>query len=79
MDAEPIRFGPRSRQPLISRFARYVQVSPEGCWLWTGSKNACGYGVLGRGRRGEGLIRAHRLAYQLFHGIVQSINRSRAG
>ncbi|MHC6083214.1 helix-turn-helix domain-containing protein [Ralstonia solanacearum] len=68
--AESTRFGPRSRQPLISRFARYVQVSPGGCWLWTGAKNACGYGVLGRGRRSEGLIRAHRLAYQLFHGIV---------
>lgn len=41
-----------------------------GCWLWTGALHTTGYGVLGRGRRGEGLVRAHRLAWELVFGPV---------
>lgn len=41
-----------------------------GCIEWTGALNDNGYGVMGRGRRGEGLIKAHRVAYELKHGPI---------
>lgn len=58
--------------PLAQRFEGKVDRSggPDACWPWTGATNGKGYGVLQRGRRGEGLIRAHRLAYELAHGEV---------
>ena len=54
---------------LALRLARHMQPSGSGCWLWTGAKNEHGYGVLGRGRRGQGSIKAHRAVYELFHGV----------
>lgn len=39
----------------------------SGCWLWTGSVNACGYGTIGRNGR-SGL--AHRLAYEMYCGPI---------
>ena len=37
-----------------------------GCWLWTGPLDMAGYGLLGRGGRGGGVVRAHRATYRLF-------------
>lgn len=37
-----------------------------GCRIWMGALNESGYGVLGVGR--TGVVRAHRLAYELRHG-----------
>jgi integrase len=42
----------------------------SGCWMWFGAREHDGYGVLGRGRRGEGNIKAHRLAYETLVGDV---------
>ena len=33
----------------------------EYCWIWTGSKNSCGYGTLHGAR-------AHQISYKMFHG-----------
>lgn len=44
--------------------------SPEGCWNWAGALSGSGYGILQRGRRGDGLVRAHRVAYELAHGPI---------
>lgn len=41
---------------------------PDACWPWTAATNALGYGVLQLGRSG-GLARAHRLMYQVAHGL----------
>jgi len=60
----------RSRVPLGIRFARKIQAAPGECWTWVGAKNEHGYGVLGRGGRGDGLIKAHRIAYELFYRIA---------
>ncbi len=54
---------------LKDRFWKYVRKT-SGCWLWTGTVRSDGYGVLGRGKRGEGLIRAHRFSWELVHGPV---------
>ncbi len=40
------------------------------CWEWTGTLDANGYGILGRGRRGAGNIAAHRAAYELLIGPI---------
>jgi len=41
----------------------------EGCWLWLGTKNALGYGIISNGRKGE-KVRAHRACYELVHGKI---------
>lgn len=60
-------------RPLAERFERYV-LRTKGCWGWTGakklSKRGGAYGVMGRGRRGEGLIKAHRAAWEIFRGPI---------
>lgn len=54
-----------------------VEIQPNGCWLWTGTKNSKGYGrFLVNGRRtGPGewsytRIGAHRWAYEHFRGPI---------
>lgn len=42
----------------------------ETCWLWRGAIKNGGYGVVNRGRRGEGVIRAHVFAYAHYKGDV---------
>lgn len=54
------------RERLYSR----IKITPNGCWEFTGYRSAGGYGELGRGRRGEGNIRAHRAAWELEHGPI---------
>lgn len=44
--------------------------SPDECWEWTASTNEKGYGIIGRGRRGEGTVKAHRLSYELANGKI---------
>ena len=39
------------------------------CWIWTGATTG-GYGVLSRGRLVDGLIRAHRFAWEMINGPV---------
>jgi hypothetical protein len=55
--------------PLPERLFRRVVKTPE-CWLWTGSVNARGYGIIGRGRRNnsDGSKLAHRISYELAVG-----------
>lgn len=55
--------------PIGLRFIRFVSFCECRCWEWTGAKNECGYGVIGRGRRGEGNIKAHRLSFEIFNSV----------
>lgn len=57
------------RGPLELRLWSRVEKG-EGCWLWTGTVDGHGYGVLGRGGRGEGNVLAHRAAWELTHGPI---------
>jgi len=40
---------------------------PNGCWIWTASKNEFGYGYFGVKNK---MHKAHRVAYQIFHGSI---------
>jgi hypothetical protein len=53
------------------RFWEKVDVGgPDECWPWKAAKNKKGYGLIGRGRRGEGNIRSNRAAWELTHGEI---------
>lgn len=40
------------------------------CWVWTAGRNPKGYGRIGRGGRGEGVVLAHRAVWELANGPV---------
>jgi len=42
----------------------------NGCLEWQGARLASGYGLIGRGRRDEGMAYVHRLAWELAHGPI---------
>jgi hypothetical protein len=55
---------------LVTRFMAKVHVDyglPDGCWIWTASKNEFGYGYFGVKTK---MHKAHRVAYQIFHGSI---------
>lgn len=57
----------KTRAPLAERFWQYVEKT-EACWLWTGATTFGGYGVIQRGGRQDGLVRAHRLSLEISTG-----------
>lgn len=64
----PMRKGTK---PLAERFAEKISPEPtSGCWLWTCALDGRGYGFIGRGGRGAGFVRAHRLSWQIVNGPV---------
>lgn len=56
------------RVPAAVRFWRHVKKS-DGCWLWTASKTALGYGQLGAPERSSNYL-AHRLSYEINVGPI---------
>lgn len=56
-------------RPLYERWIEKVEKT-ETCWLWRGAITENGYGVIQRGGRGRGLIRAHRFAYEHFVDLI---------
>jgi len=59
------------RASLWDRFHDKIMVDPNsGCWLWTGAVKEKGYGVIGLGRREDGVDKAHRVAYCLYKGPI---------
>lgn len=54
----------RAREPLKPRLLRNIE-RVGTCWLWTGSKDRDGYGVLTIGRK---QFRANRISYSEFKG-----------
>lgn len=62
--------GPANHAPVESRFWRYVDTSGD-CWLWAGgSVNKKGYGQIQTGGKGSKHVLAHRLSYEMHHGVI---------
>lgn len=57
--------------PMLERFRKYVgKKNEQGCMEWTGAKNSNGYGVINSGTLKGRMIRAHRVAWELWVGPV---------
>lgn len=57
--------------PVAQRFwSKLRHDAARGCWLWTGATSDFGHGVVGRGARGAGLVKTHRLAWELTFGAI---------
>ena len=58
------------KTPFRERFWRYVDIpeDPEGCWTWTGCRNALGYGRIGLDDRSVEL--AHRVSWIIYHDSI---------
>lgn len=55
--------------PLLDRLATKFTVG-DGCWEWTASKGAQGYGQIRMGGRAGSLVNAHRVVYELLVGPI---------
>ena len=57
---------------IVPRFLSKVMMgtTPDDCWLWMGNKNRLGYGFIGKGKQGDGVIAAYRVSYAIFVGEV---------
>jgi hypothetical protein len=51
--------------------SKYEPVTESGCWIWTASSHARGYGLFytGRGRTKAKMELAHRVSYELYNGV----------
>lgn len=58
--------GKFATQNAFDRFTSKISPQPSGCWHWTGTMNAYGYGMFSVGKRNYA---AHRYAFQLANGI----------
>lgn len=57
------------RHPNVQRFWEKIDQpqGPEGCWLWTGTRDQAGYGQIRYDKR---LYKAHRFGYELVIGPI---------
>ncbi len=62
----------RRCKSIEERFWPKVDIrSADECWLWTANTNKkSGYGYLGAGRAGTGMLAAHRTSYELAYGRI---------
>ncbi|MER7063953.1 HNH endonuclease signature motif containing protein [Streptomyces albidoflavus] len=60
---------PRASESFAERVFSKIDASGD-CWEWGGTLDDQGYGIVGRGRRGSGLIAAHRAVYELLVGSI---------
>ncbi len=55
--------------PIFERLHKRLLVTTNGCWEWQGFRLR-GYGMIGRGRRGEGTALTHRVAWEEAYGPI---------
>lgn len=55
-------------RPLVDRFWLKVKKSDDGCWVWIGTRNDRGYGIITQGGKGTPDLRAHRLSWEIANG-----------
>jgi len=57
--------------PIEDRFWPKVEKEGQGgCWVWIGTLRPDGYGVIGLGKRSDGIARVHRLSYEWANGPI---------
>ncbi len=56
-------------KPVGERLMKKV-TKTNSCWLWKGAIGTHGYGVIGFGRRADGVDVVHRVAYREFIGAI---------
>ncbi len=58
-------------RPLAERFwAKVLLAGDDECWLWTGSRDASGYGRIGIGAPSRYIELAHRVSWELHFGPI---------
>lgn len=64
--------GDRAREPIAEALLERIEISPQGCWPWTGTLTKPGYGHLNTTEvMATGRTRlAHRLSYEEFVGPI---------
>ena len=59
------------KRPLEERFHELYDIDEtSGCHVWRGTKTNFGYGQIGRGGRGGGMLVAHRVGWELANGPI---------
>jgi hypothetical protein len=58
------------RKSAFERFYRHVMPAIDGCWYWTGSYNASGYGLFHNMTLLKPSVTAHRFSYQFYKGEI---------
>jgi hypothetical protein len=53
---------------IAERFWPKVAKTEDGCWEWTAALDTRGYGMIGAGGRNNGVLRAHRVSWELHFG-----------
>lgn len=77
----PVQYGSST---LPSRLLRRVEIDANGCWVWQGTLQPNGYGMISLGGRGDGIGYIHRVSYTLFVGpipeglVIDHLCRNRA-
>lgn len=51
------------------RVLQRIEVTEDGCWLWTGTVNSRGYGCIGSGKRSRTVL-VHRVAVMVRDGGI---------
>lgn len=59
----------RHEKSLAERFWQKVDKSGK-CWIWTGGRTSTGYGIIGKGKRGHGFLKAHRASWIINVGSI---------
>lgn len=57
---------------LLDRFLEKVGACEGTCWLWLASTDKDGYGQIGSGGAQGTMLKAHRVAYEVFVGPIPS-------
>lgn len=54
-------------KPIEERLIRKIELTPDGCWRWTGVHNQFGYGMIRMDGKLQGV---HRISWETFRGPV---------
>jgi hypothetical protein len=66
---DPLHPGVMDRRPWLEKFISSIDKSGE-CWIWTGFKDAKGYGATNNPQNKHKAAFVHRLAYELWVGEI---------